>query len=80
VAEDTTSGEDYALKRIIADEETIPEVKHEITFLKRLSGHPNIIQYITAASTNAEQLKQGACEFLIMTELCKGMFLEFWFL
>ncbi|XP_062509275.1 cyclin-G-associated kinase-like isoform X2 [Corticium candelabrum] len=72
VAQDTASGEDYALKRIIADGDHVEEVKREIAFLKRLSGHPNIIEFVSAASANGEQPGRGANEFLILTELCKG--------
>ena len=44
----------------------------EIQFLKRLSGHQNIIQFISAASIGKEESDHGQAEFLLLTELCEG--------
>ena len=44
----------------------------EIQFLKRLSGHPNIIQFISAASVSASESSHGQDEFLLCTEYCEG--------
>jgi len=44
----------------------------EIRFLKHLSGHTNIVQFITAASTSPEKAISGKTEFLVCMELCSG--------
>jgi cyclin G-associated kinase len=41
---------------------------------KKLSGHPNIIQFVSAASIAKSESDHGQAEFLILTELCTGMF------
>ncbi|KAK2189330.1 hypothetical protein NP493_109g06044 [Ridgeia piscesae] len=73
VAEDQKDGQQYALKRLLAsDEETSKGIIQEICFLKKLSGHANIIQFIAAASIGKEESDHGQTEFLILTELCTG--------
>ncbi|XP_076440781.1 cyclin-G-associated kinase-like [Babylonia areolata] len=73
VAQDVNTGKDYALKRLLAnDEEKSKAIMEEIKFLKKLSGHPNIVQFITAASIGKEQSDHGQAEFLLLTELCSG--------
>lgn len=73
VAQDVNSGKDYALKRLLAnDEEKSKAIMDEIKYLKKLSGHPNIVQFITAASIGKEQSDHGQAEFLLLTELCSG--------
>lgn len=44
---------------------------------KKLSGHPNIVQFCSAASIGKEESDTGQAEFLLLTELCKGTFLPF---
>lgn len=39
---------------------------------KKLSGHPNVVQFSSAASIGKEESDTGQAEFLILTELCKG--------
>lgn len=73
VAQDITTGKDYALKRLLAnDEEKNKAVMQEIRFLKKLSGHPNIIQFIAAASIDKSSSGHGQAEYLLLTELCSG--------
>lgn len=73
VAQDLTSGKEYALKRLLAnDEEKTKAVIEEVKFLKKLTGHPNIIQFITAASIGKDQSDHGQSEYLILTEFCPG--------
>ncbi|KAG1682522.1 Cyclin-G-associated kinase [Nymphon striatum] len=73
VAEDPQNGKQYALKRLLAvDEETSKLIVKEITFLKKLSGHPNIIQFISAAAIDKSQSGHGKSEYLLLTELCTG--------
>ncbi|CAH1774732.1 unnamed protein product [Owenia fusiformis] len=73
VAQDTANGQEYALKRLLAsDQEKCQLVMQEITLLKKLSGHPNIIQFVSAASIGKESSDTGQAEFLILTELCTG--------
>lgn len=44
---------------------------------KKLSGHPNIVQFCSAASIGKEESDTGQGEFLLLTELCKGKFYFF---
>ena len=39
---------------------------------KRLSGHPHIISFISAANIPAEQSGIGRHEYLLLTEFCPG--------
>lgn len=43
-----------------------------LTPQKKLSGHPNVVQFCSAASISKEESDTGQAEFLILTELCKG--------
>uniref|UniRef100_T1JLE5 Auxilin n=1 Tax=Strigamia maritima TaxID=126957 RepID=T1JLE5_STRMM len=73
VAQDINSGKEYALKRLLAgDEDTKKAIMQEIALLKKLSGHPNVIQYYSAAAVEKERSEHGKAEFLILTELCTG--------
>ncbi|KAK3612698.1 hypothetical protein CHS0354_042224, partial [Potamilus streckersoni] len=73
VAQDVTSGKEYALKRLLAnDEEKNQLILQEIKFLKKLSGHPNIVQFIAAAAIGKEQSDHGQSEYLLLMELCSG--------
>uniref|UniRef100_A0AAR2IIC8 Cyclin-G-associated kinase n=1 Tax=Pygocentrus nattereri TaxID=42514 RepID=A0AAR2IIC8_PYGNA len=44
---------------------------------KKLSGHPNVVQFCSAASISKEESDTGQAEFLILTELCKGQLVDF---
>ncbi|CAH1155898.1 unnamed protein product [Phaedon cochleariae] len=73
VAQDIATGKDYALKRLLAaDEEAKNNIIREINILKKLSGHPNIIQYLSASFIEKSQTQHGQSEFLLVTELCPG--------
>ncbi|XP_074031874.1 LOW QUALITY PROTEIN: cyclin-G-associated kinase [Leptinotarsa decemlineata] len=73
VAQDVATGKDYALKRLLAaDEEAKSNIIREINILKRISGHPNIIQYLSASFIDKSQTQHGQSEFLLVTELCPG--------
>ncbi|XP_067135354.1 cyclin-G-associated kinase isoform X2 [Centruroides vittatus] len=73
IAQSLSSGKEYALKRLLAaDEETSKSIIQEITFLKKLSGHPNIISFIAAAGIEKEHSDHGKAEYLLLTELCTG--------
>ena len=39
---------------------------------KRLRGHPNIVQFYSAASLSEKETDHGMSEYLILTELCSG--------
>jgi cyclin G-associated kinase len=44
-----------------------------ICLQKKLSGHPNIITFITAAAIDKAHSDHGQHEFLLLTELCAGV-------
>ncbi|XP_017764332.1 PREDICTED: cyclin-G-associated kinase [Eufriesea mexicana] len=69
--EDINTGKEYALKKLIAiDDDTNENIIQEIKTLKRLSNHPNIIQYLYAHRLEREDRKGH--EYLLVTELCPG--------
>lgn len=73
VVQDANSGTEYALKRLLgSDKLACNNIIREINFLKQLSGHPNIVKYITASFIDRTQSGQGNAEYLLVTELCKG--------
>lgn len=77
-AQDLGSGREYALKRLLSsEEEKTRAIIQEVCFLKKLSGHPNIVQFCSAASIGKEESDTGQAEFLLLTELCKGQLVEF---
>ncbi|XP_018099085.1 cyclin-G-associated kinase isoform X2 [Xenopus laevis] len=77
-AQDLGSGKDYALKRLLSnEEEKNKSIIQEICFMKKLSGHPNIVQFCSAASIGKEESDTGQGEFLLLTELCSGQLVEF---
>ncbi|KAM9810849.1 cyclin-G-associated kinase [Neosynchiropus ocellatus] len=77
-AQDMSSGKDYALKRLLSnEEEKNKEIIQEVCFMKKLSGHPNVVQFSSAASINKEESDTGQAEFLILTELCQGQLVDF---
>ncbi|KAM8792717.1 cyclin-G-associated kinase [Eudromia elegans] len=77
-AQDLGSGKDYALKRLLSNEEEKNKaIIQEVYFMKKLSGHPNIVQFCSAASIGKEESDTGQGEFLLLTELCKGQLVEF---
>lgn len=73
VAQDVASGREYALKRLMAaDEDAKKNIMQEISILKKLSGHPNVIEFISAAFIDKAKTGHGMGEFLLLTELCMG--------
>ncbi|KAI4460462.1 auxilin/cyclin g-associated kinase-related [Holotrichia oblita] len=73
VAQDVNTGIDYALKRLLAaDEDSKQNVIQEINILKKLAGHPHIIQYLFASYIEKNKTSHGQHEFLLITELCSG--------
>ncbi|XP_029716298.2 cyclin-G-associated kinase [Aedes albopictus] len=75
VAQDVQSGNEYALKRLLgADKEECNNIIREISTLKQVSGHPNIIKFVAATFIDRTQNAAGAkrAEYLLVTELCKG--------
>ncbi|NXA50048.1 GAK kinase, partial [Nothocercus julius] len=59
------------------EEEKNKAIIQEVCFMKKLSGHPNIVQFCSAASIGKEESDTGQGEFLLLTELCKGKLVEF---
>ncbi|XP_054842501.1 cyclin-G-associated kinase isoform X2 [Eublepharis macularius] len=75
---DVGSGKEYALKRLLSNEEEKNKaIIQEVCFMKKLSGHPNIVQFCSAASIGKEESDTGQGEFLLLTELCRGQVVEF---
>lgn len=73
VAQDPNTGKEYALKRLMAaDEEANKNIIQEINVLKKLSGHPNILQYLSASFIDKDKTGHGMKEYLLVTELCVG--------
>lgn len=73
MAQDTSSGTEYALKRLMAaDQEANKNIIQEISLLKKLSGHPNIIKYIAASFIDKAKTLHGMAEYLLLTDLCSG--------
>ncbi|XP_076811741.1 cyclin-G-associated kinase-like isoform X1 [Clavelina lepadiformis] len=67
------SGKLYALKRLLSHEDSkSKEILREIQYLKRLTGHPNIVQYVSAASISKNESGHGKDEYLLCTEYCAG--------
>nr|XP_055054368.1 cyclin-G-associated kinase isoform X3 [Misgurnus anguillicaudatus] len=77
-AQDLGSSKDYALKRLLSNEEEKNKaIIQEVCFMKKLSGHPNVVQFCSAASISKEDSDTGQAEFLILTELCRGQLVDF---
>ncbi|XP_048044724.1 cyclin-G-associated kinase isoform X5 [Megalobrama amblycephala] len=77
-AQDLGSSKDYALKRLLShEEEKSKAIIQEVCFMKKLSGHPNVVQFCSAASISKEESDTGQAEFLILTELCRGQLVDF---
>ncbi|KRT79243.1 protein kinase [Oryctes borbonicus] len=73
VAQDVSTSVEYALKRLLAaDEDSKKNVMQEVNVLKKLAGHPNIIQYLSASYIDKSKTSHGQHEFLLITELCTG--------
>lgn len=72
VARDIQSGNDYALKRLFGcDKEECNNIIKEIKIHKQVSGHPNVVKFITASFIDRTQ-NSGRAEYLLVTELCMG--------
>lgn len=68
--EDTISGQNYALKRILAqDPENITIAEKEITIMKQLRNQPYIVQYHGASKREVSH-PMKATEFFILMEYC----------
>lgn len=75
IAQDINTSKEYALKRIFsADDASNQAIKEEISYLKKLNNHPNIIQFVSAACEDTHNSRSK--EFLILTELCKDPLIE----
>ncbi|GLV44488.1 auxilin [Carabus blaptoides fortunei] len=73
VSQDVQSGKEYALKRLLAaDDEAKKNIIQEINILKHVSGHPNIILFVSASFIEKSQTCHGMAEYLLLTELCTG--------
>jgi cyclin G-associated kinase len=55
-----------------ADEDANKNIVQEINILKKLNGHPNIIQFLIADQVDKVKTAHGMTEYQIVTELCTG--------
>lgn len=46
----------------------------EIKILKKVSNHPNIITFVSGSFISKSESGQNYDEYLLCTELCKGIF------
>uniref|UniRef100_A0A8D8VCG1 Cyclin-G-associated kinase n=1 Tax=Cacopsylla melanoneura TaxID=428564 RepID=A0A8D8VCG1_9HEMI len=67
------SGKEYAVKRLMAaDDDASKAIIQEVNILKKVSGHANIMEYLSAAFTDKHSTTHGMHEYLILTEICTG--------
>lgn len=60
------------MKRLFgSDKDECNNIIKEINIHKQVSGHPNIVKFITASFIDRTQ-NNGRAEYLLVTELCKG--------
>lgn len=60
------------MKRLFgSDKDECNNIIKEINIHKQVSGHPNIVKFITASFIDRTQ-NSGRAEYLLVTELCKG--------
>jgi cyclin G-associated kinase len=72
VAKDIQDGNEYALKRLYgSDKDECNNIIKEINIHKEVSGHVNIVQFLTASFIDRTK-NSGRAEYLLVTELCKG--------
>ncbi|XP_065208791.1 cyclin-G-associated kinase [Planococcus citri] len=70
-AQSLDNGKVYAIKRILAgDEEANRNVMKEIQIFRKVSGHPNIAQFLASAFTDKSLSNHGQYEYLVLMELC----------
>lgn len=74
VAQDLQTGKEYALKRLVgADKQACNAIINEINLHKQLSGHRNIVAFIGASFIDNTTGPEQHAEYLLLTELCKGL-------
>lgn len=72
VAKEIQDGNEYALKRLFgSDKDECNNIIKEINIHKQVSGHVNIVQFITASFIDRTK-NSGRAEYLLVTELCRG--------
>ncbi|PIK59744.1 putative cyclin-G-associated kinase [Apostichopus japonicus] len=66
------------ISRLLAnDDEKSKAILREITTLKKLTGHANIVQFYAAASIGKEESDHGQSEYLLLMEYCsKGQLVD----
>jgi len=71
--QDVNSGEAFAMKRMLCqDRESCDIAEKEITMMRLLKGHPNIINFIAASKRENTQSSHRATEYFILMDLCTG--------
>ena len=66
-AQDVKTGQDFAIKRIIASTELKADIKRELKLHKSLTGHPHILPFISAVT---QSISESSVVYLIQTEFC----------
>ncbi|XP_075146704.1 cyclin-G-associated kinase [Haematobia irritans] len=73
IVQDIQSEKEYALKRLIgSDKKACQAIINEINTHKQLTGHPNIVGFVSATFIDKTTGPQQRAEYLLLTELCKG--------
>lgn len=66
------TGKEYALKRLIGvDKKACQSIINEINIHEKLTGHPNIVGFVSATFIDKTNGPQQRAEYLLLTELCK---------
>lgn len=79
VVKDIQSDKEYALKRLLGtDKQACNNIIRELNIHKQISGHPNIVKFIAASFIDRTNSAQGNAEYLLVSELCKGIIYQYY--
>ena len=60
-------------QRLLAtDRASNDSIQHEISLSQKLSGHPNIMKFLSSVRNDSPPKHPGKVEYLLLTELCSG--------
>ena len=61
-------------QRLLGTDQTACDaIRLEINISKQLSGHPHIVDFISAAIIDKTKSQENRHEFLLLSELCTGL-------